>query len=124
MRLIQLLTKLRRVPSFLLAAVCLAAASFHAWLAVGPAETLPRDFKDRDATIQEIRDILEQSKRVLARHRDDERNREARDRLFEEARQKLEDRDVSIEEAHDLLEQAERILAKSRDDLKNQQLSI
>jgi hypothetical protein len=122
MGLIHVLTKPRRVPSFLLAAVCLAAASFNAWLAVGPAENLPPDVEDRNATLREVNDILEQSKRLLERHRDDERNREAMRRLFEESEQKFakKDRDGSIEEARDRLEESRRLLAMARDALKNQ----
>ncbi len=87
MGFLDILTKPRRIPSFLLAIVCLGAALIQLWLAIGPSGNLPTDSQEMEAAIQETRSVVQESHDLLKQIQKAGSDKQATQRLFEQMNQ-------------------------------------
>ncbi len=90
MEFLDVLTKPRRIPSFLLGILCLGAALIQLWLALGPSKNLPTDTQEMEAAIQETHSVVHESQDLLKHIQDTGSDRQATQRLFEQMKQENE----------------------------------
>ena len=90
MGFLDVLTKTRRIPSFLLGILCLGAALIQLWLALGPSENLPTYSQEMEAAIQESRSVVQESQDLFKQIQEAGSDRQATQRLSEQMKQENE----------------------------------